>query len=314
MMSLLVIVCTHDRSRLLDSALFWLNDAQRPDDLAIKLLVVANACTDDTAGVLDKYSQQGMQNLPLSWIKENKLGKSYALNTAIQMVDTDIAVFVDDDHRVDSSFFTEISRAVKEYPKAGLFCGRIIPDWDGNEPPWVHDDGIYRIYPLPVPNFNMGDKPCEITPSGKIPGGGNLFMRSEIFDIAGSFNVGLGPRGRGLGGSEDTDFVLRALSLNIHGQYLPDVVQYHYVDNERLKLRYILAKSYQRSRSITRVKTEETRIPAYLWRKVVLYSLKACSFSLSRSRFYLVRLMAVLGEMHGIRDARSRRTLRDEAM
>ena len=127
MTTLVVIICTHDRSRLLDRTLSWLNDAHRPDDLAIKLLVVANACTDNTFTVLDKYSQQGMQNLPVSWIEEHKLGKSYALNTAIQTIDTDIAVFVDDDHRVDPDFFTEIHQAVKEYPKAGIFCGRVLP-------------------------------------------------------------------------------------------------------------------------------------------------------------------------------------------
>jgi GT2 family glycosyltransferase len=303
MMSLVVIICTHDRSRLLDRTLSWLNAVHRPDDLAIKLFVVANACTDDTSTVLEKYSQQDTQNLPLSWVEEQKLGKSHALNSAIQLVDTDITVFVDDDHRVDSGFFTAIIRAMKEYPDTGIFCGRVIPDWDGNEPSWLHEEGRYRIYPLPVPNFDMGSRPCEITATGRIPGGGNLIMRSEVFNIAGGFNVDLGPRGRGLAGSEDTDFVLRALALNIRGQYLPDIVQFHYVDKERLKLRYILAKSYQRSRSITRLTAEKSRIPAYLWKKSALYLLKAgCSLSLTRTRFYLVRLMAVLGEMDGLRD------------
>ena len=305
--SLLVILCTHDRSRLLDRALFWLNEAHRPDGLDIKLLVVANACTDDTLAVLGRYSRQGEQNLPISWVEEHRLGKSHALNTAIQLVDTDITVFVDDDHRVAADFFVAINNAVQDYPDAGLFCGRIVPDWDGKEPGWVHDDGPYRIYPLPVPNFDMGKEPCEITASGRIPGGGNLFMRSVIFNAVDSFDVALGPRGRGLEGSEDTDFVLRLLAHDIRGQYLPDVVQFHYVDNERLKLGYILGKSYQRSRSITRVKATSARIPAYLWKKVALYLLKAgCSLKLSRSRFYLVRLMAVLGEMQGIRDAGAR--------
>ena len=306
MVSLVVIICTHDRSRLLERTLSWLNDAHRPAELAIKLLVVANACTDDTVAVLDTHSRQDMRGLPLSWIEEETLGKSHALNKAIKLVDTDIAVFVDDDHRVDAEFFTAINQAVKDYPDAGLFCGKVIPDWDRTEPSWVHDEGPYRIYPLPVPNFNMGDSPCEITATGRIPGGGNLIMRSEIFNIVGSFDIGLGPRGRGLAGSEDTDFVLRVLAHNIGGQYLPDIVQFHYVDKEHLKLRYILAKSYQRSRSITSVTAEKSRIPAYQWKKFAIYLLKAgCSMSLLRTRFYLVRLMAVLGEMQGIRDANS---------
>jgi len=130
-------------------------------------------------------------------------------------------------------------------------------------------------------------------------------MRSIVLEMTGMFCDGLGPKGRGLGGSEDTDYVLRVLSLNIRASYMPDVIQYHYVDHDRLKLNYILRKSYQRSRSITRVRSRETRVPAYLWKKAMIYIMKAVfSVNPSRSRFYLVRCMAAFGEISAIRDNR----------
>ncbi len=302
-MSLVVIICTHNRAQLLDRALFWLNNAHRPEDLAIRLLVVANACTDDTAIVLGKYAKQGTRYLPVSWIEEHKLGKSHALNKAINMLDSHIAAFVDDDHRVDNSYFDSIAKALTAYPHAGLLCGRILPDWDGTEPQWVHDQGVYRIYPLPVPRFDLGEQPCELSADRPIPGGGNLIIRTEVFRQVGRFSTDLGPSGRGLQGSEDTDYVLRAFALGIHGQYVPAIIQHHYVDAERLTLRYILVKSYQRSRSVTKARSGSSRVPAYLWRKMAMYTMKAgFSLSWSRTRFYLVRLMAVLGEMRGILD------------
>jgi GT2 family glycosyltransferase len=288
----------------LKNTLFWVNKAERPDALGIRLLIVANACTDDTIDFLGRYYEQSdEQIIPMEWIEEPAIGKSNALNAAARHVDGQLVAFVDDDHRVDSAFFESVARAVDAYPQAGLFCGRIIPDWDGTEPSWVHDQGPYRIYPLPVPRFDLGEQPCELSAEGTIPGGGNLVMRTEVLRQVGRFSTELGPKGRGLEGSEDTDYVLRALALGIRGQYVPAIVQYHYVDSQRLTLRYILGKSYQRSRSVTRVRSDYSRIPAYLWRKMATYIMKAgMSFSWSQTRFYLVRLMAVLGEMRGILD------------
>jgi glycosyltransferase involved in cell wall biosynthesis len=303
MMSLVVIICTHNRSRLLDKILQSLNAARRPGDLEIRVLVVANRCTDDTLLVLDKYTREGIGDLLLSWVEEPQLGKSHALNTALQMIDTDFVAFVDDDHRVESGYFESIYHAFNAYPHAGLLCGRILPDWDGTEPAWVHDHGPYRIYPLPVPRFDLGDQICELSAQRPIPGGGNLVMRAEVLRRVGEFNSDLGPRGRGLEGSEDTDYVLRALGLGVRGVYLPGLYQYHHVDRARLKFRYILRKSYQRSRSVTRARSACLQVPAFMWRKVAVYTAKAgLSLSWMRTRFYLVRLMAVLGEMRGIRD------------
>src|SRR3569832_356309 len=75
------------------------------------------------------------------------------------------------------------------WPDAGLYCGRILPDWDGTEPQWLHDVGHYLIYPLPVPRFDQGDTPITVTlQDGPIPGGGNLVMRRHVFDLAGRFS------------------------------------------------------------------------------------------------------------------------------
>jgi hypothetical protein len=57
-----------------------------------------------------------------------------------------------------------------------------------------------------------------------------------VFELAGQFSTELGPHGHDLGGGEDSEYVLRALMRGVRCQYVPDVVQHHYVDTERLKL------------------------------------------------------------------------------
>jgi GT2 family glycosyltransferase len=302
-MYITVLICTHNRSELLRRTLASLNRAHRPPNYSINVLVVANACNDNTSTFLKNYQAQSTEKdwLPLIWLEEATPGKSHALNRAIPELRTELVALVDDDHRVDEGYLSGICAAADSYPDATLFCGRILPDWDGSEPAWVHDTGPYRIYPLPVPRQDHGEISRPIGLEDRIPGGGNLFLRRKIFDRIGNFATELGPQGHNLGGGEDTDFVLRALNAGEQLIYIPDVLQHHYVDPARLRLGYLLRKSFQRSRAGVKTRHTHARIPAYMWRKLATYMFHAVfSLQWSKTRFFLVRTAAMLGEMRGI--------------
>ena len=225
---LTVLICTHNRADLLERVLASLNAAKRPA-IPVRILVAANACTDDTVACMQAYQaqQQEMDWIPLRLIDVPTPGKSHALNRAIPKIDTELTAFVDDDHRVDENYLVAIEQAAQTWPDAGLYCGRILPDWDGSEPAWVHDKGPYRIYPLPVPRYDQGHLPKIITAEeGPIPGGGNLVVRRHVFELAGKFSTELGPHGHDLGGGEDSEYVLRALSRGVRCQYVPNMVQH----------------------------------------------------------------------------------------
>jgi GT2 family glycosyltransferase len=305
MQRLTILICTHDRAALLSEALRSLEAADHPPGWHVDILVAANACHDDTHALLEARAAETTRGLPLAWFAEPTPGKSHALNSAMPRVSGDIVAFVDDDHRVDQRYLAAICEAANAYPDANLFCGRILPDWDGTEPAWVHDAGPYRIYPLPVPRFDMGDAPLELTGERGIPGGGNLFLRTPWLTKVGRFATDLGPTGHDLGGSEDLEWVLRALRLGARLQYVPAVTQYHHVDASRLKLGYLLRKAYKRTASTVRVDAgadtaSGARIPRYLYRKLAVYALNAVvAFGSARRRFFLVRTAAALGEVAG---------------
>lgn len=304
---LTVLICTHNRAELLARVLASLNEALRPADWSVNLLVAANACSDATHALLESYRQRQTEagSIAMEWFAEPTPGKSYALNSAILRLDGEVVAFVDDDHRVDTNFLVNICQASDDYPEATLFCGRILPDWVGTEPAWVHNEGPYRIYPLPVPRYDQGFMPKPIlVETGPLPGGGNLFLRIDVFKRAGGFSTALGPKGHDLGGGEDSAFVLHALTSGERLQYVPDVLQYHYVDVERLQFSYLLRKAYQRSRSVSRVHHEGGGVPLYMWRKLAEYGLKAAvPLNWSRTRFYLMRVASTLGEMRGLHEA-----------
>jgi len=305
-MKVTVLICTHDRAPLLRRVLESLNRAARPADCSVSIHVVANACSDDTANVLQAYQARTAADdlLPLAWEAEPALGKSRALNRALPGLDGDVVAFVDDDHRVDGAYLVSICEAVRGYPQASMFCGRIKPDWDGTEPGWVHERGRYHVYPLPVPNFDLGPEPCRVTREVAVPGGGNLFVRKAIFDRVGYFVVELGPVGHSLGGGEDSDWVLRALADGAELRYVPGAVQYHFVDAERLRLRYLMKKAFQRSAVTVRFSSAGMRRgvlpPRYMFGKLLRHSARGVlALDQDARRFHLVRAAAALGEISG---------------
>jgi glycosyltransferase involved in cell wall biosynthesis len=307
--TLTVLISSHNRAGLLDRTLRYLNEARHPGDWAVDVLVVANACTDRTHTLLDLYACAASDSatrggrLRLRWVAEPRTGKSHALNCATPLLTSEWVALVDDDHRVDSAYLESVCRAAEAYPQTDILCGRILPDWDGSEPAWVHDDGRYRIYPLPVPRYDLGDRPLASPHETATPGGGNLVLRTALFDRIGDFSTVYGPVGRGLGGAEDHEWVLRAIAAGANVQYVPDIVQYHYVDPARLKLGYLVRKAYERSASAVRLGGSgdgSGLVPAYMIRKAGVYSIAALtSAGPQQRRFQLVRLAASFGEIKG---------------
>lgn len=306
MKRLTILVCTHNRWKLLEQLLQSLNSASRPVNWEVGILVAANACTDETHQLLDSYPEQAAENkwLSLEWFAEPVAGKSFALNSAIPRITSDLVALVDDDHRVPEDFLVNICSVADTQPDASLFCGRILPDWDGTEPGWVHADGEYKIYPPPIPYFELGEMAHFVSGDEITPGGGNLFVRREVFGRVGEFSTELGPRGHDLGGGEDTAYVLKALAQGERLYYMPDIVQYHYVDPERLKLSFLMRFAYQRTFAAVRLGPGTGKMPAYVWRKLATYGINALfSFGSDRRRFYMTRTAAALGEIKGLFEA-----------
>lgn len=302
--SLTVVICTHNRSDLLLKTLESINNVQIPQQADIAILVVANACTDDTAKKLQEYQRQQTDNylLPFKFVEEAQPGKSYALNKALSLIKSGWICFIDDDHRVGENYFKSVIDAIVGHPDTTLFCGKIIPDWTGHEPAWLHETGAYKITPIPIPNFDLGDNPLVLSEKNFIPGGGNLIVNQNVFDKIGNFSNALGPTGHNLVGSEDTDLILRALDANEKLRYIPAIVQYHYVDPLRFKLLHLVMMNFQRNRSITLSRCRESaRVPNYLWLKLGQYIAGILfSFNISRIRFYLTKTAAILGQIAGI--------------
>ncbi len=309
---LTVLICTHNRAELLAHVLTSLNAASRPPDWRIDILVAANACTDETHAQLEAYQAQTVARnwLPLAWFAEPVPGKSHALNSALPRLQADLVFLEDDDQRVAEDFLVQLCRAADTHPEYAIFCGRLLPDWSGQEPGWIRNDGPYRIYPGPVPNYDLGSSARCLVEQDDLPSGGNLAMRAHVIQRVGQFSTSLGPRGHNLGGGEDTAYIKKAIALGEGIYYEPAMLQYHYVDPERLKLGFLLRLAYKRTFAVMRMGQSIGFIPRYVWRKLATH-LAASLFTLrpDKRRFHLIRAAATLGEIRGFSERMSPRAL-----
>ena len=72
---LTVVICTHNRARLLQQTLSALAQCAIPPQAAIEILVVANNCSDETQRLLEFLRQsEQWHNVPLRWVEEARAG------------------------------------------------------------------------------------------------------------------------------------------------------------------------------------------------------------------------------------------------
>ena len=302
-MDITVVICTHNRAELLGRMLDVLSRATFPGHAEIEILVIANACKDNTGQVLDRYAEIFSTGARpgLRWLAEPVPGKSTALNLAIRESRGAALCFIDDDQFVAPTFFQALADALAQYPEYDLICGRMEPDWDGSEPSWVHETGRFRIGIRPFPEYDHGGAPLEITPDMKMPSGGNITVRRAVFERAGGFSVDLGPQGHNLMGGEDIEFVRRALRNGARIMYVPTLSQKHVVEAERMATLYMMRKSYLRS--LSHVMMEPAAPggvrPYMLWKPTQFAMLALTSLGASRRFYYLIRFAAAFGELRG---------------
>ncbi|MBS3963223.1 MAG: glycosyltransferase [Methylomonas sp.] len=276
-----------------------INKAIYPKNCRIEIIIIVNACNDNTLELLDNYKNTDSL-IPLTYIIEPRPGKSLALNCGINSISDAFICFIDDDQKVNELYFNECVNAINKFNNIPILCGRLLPDWTGDEPDWIHNNE-YKIYPFPIPVFDLGENPKKIKLGMELPPGGQVIIHSSIFEKFGNFSESLGPTGHNLMGSEDTDFFERVLRNGGTIQYVPEIIQYHFVDNDRFRLLYLLKKCFQRNRSITISRPHLYSTAPFYLATILARNMFRATFSTNslKTRFYLMRSCSTLGEISG---------------
>jgi glucosyl-dolichyl phosphate glucuronosyltransferase len=224
-----VLIPTYNRSGELRRTLE--NLAQLSGDIDWEVIVVDNNCNDDTPAVVAELRKT--YPVALRYLFEGEQGKPAALNSGMAIAQGDVIAFTDDDHRFEPDWLAQAERALDHYG-CDYVGGKILPLFEGDCPRWLStDSGRHRSV------IGMADYGAEAHEFADRPAmGGNLVIRTEAFARVGDWDNRLGRRGKTLLGQEQREWCMRAKAVGLRGYYIPEMIVYHIVPEERLQKKY----------------------------------------------------------------------------
>ena len=227
MIELSLVIATYNRAEQL---MITLNSvvAQSTSPAKWECIVVDNNSSDNTKQRIEEFiAEHPMLNV--RYIFESKQGLSHARNAGIKGAKGGIIAFIDDDERIVPDFIGAYIKLFDSHPTAMAAGGKIIAEYPTGRPNWMSH---YTERPIANP-MDFGDY-IRIFPKGRIPGGGNMAMRRDLFERIGMFDVSLGRTGKLLIGGEESDLFERIEKAGMECYYTPRAVMYHIIPPEKL--------------------------------------------------------------------------------
>lgn len=237
MIRLSLIIATYNRAEQLMTTLASVAN-QSAEAASWECIVVDNNSKDNTAQRVEEF-QKNHPSLNIIYHFESNQGLSHARNAGIERSQGDIVAFIDDDERIVPDFISAYIELFDNHADAMSAGGKIIAEYPTGRPQWM---SRYTEQPIANP-MDYGDK-IHLFPKGKIPGGGNMAMRRDIFNNIGLFDTSLGRTGKKLIGGEESDLFERMAKANIACYYVPRAVMYHIIPAEKLCDDYFDRLSY----------------------------------------------------------------------
>ena len=233
-MRVTIAICTWNRSASLRRTLRRMMDLDVPAGLAWEILVVNNACSDDTDAVIAEFG--GMLPVRRAW--EPEPGLANARNRAVRDAFGDYLIWTDDDVLVDSAWLAAYCRAFERWPGASVFGGPIEPVFEEGPPPWIPP--VLDLIGAAFGMQTFGSEPVRLTPdTAKMgPFGGNMAMRREDL-LRFPFDPALGVRHSRYSIGEESTVIGAMLASGREGWWTPEARVQHRVSAEQQTLAHI---------------------------------------------------------------------------
>jgi glucosyl-dolichyl phosphate glucuronosyltransferase len=226
-----VVICTYNRAPLLELCLESIAALQFPHT-DFEVLIVDNNSTDHTETICrDIFSR--FSHINFRYIREIQQGVSFTRTRGAKEARGTIIAYIDDDCLSDPGWLAFITEFYETHPKAISTGGRIIPKYLVPVAGWF---GKY-FWGL-VGNYDLGNKIFRMS-GVRYPSGANMHFRQTAFEKYGYFDGNLGRSGESLMAGEEKAMYLKLLRGNELVYYLPHVIVYHHVEQNKFEISYV---------------------------------------------------------------------------
>lgn len=285
-MDVSVIICTYNRADWLFRTLRSLQIQETGPGISWEVIVVDNNSSDRTPEVVARASQDA--SVPVKYITEERQGKSFALNTGIEVSKGEILAFTDDDVVVDSGWVRAMWKASKTCDVIG-FGGRTLPLWLCRKPNWIITEGRFANAFGKVGIHNLGDEPLDYAKSRfLVPAGANMFFRKTAFAEYGWFREDLGMFGKKRIGQVDTEFCARLIRNGEKLFYIPEALVWHAEQENHLTKRYFRSWHIRHGRTAVASQGVPARCVRYFG--IPRYAIRNAITNAARWAWYMVTM------------------------
>jgi len=178
------------------------------------------------------------------------VGLAETRNVGARVARSAVLAFLDDDAIAEPDWLARLVGAFRN-PQVAAVGGRIVPMWpQGGRPVWFPEELDWVVgctyAGLPVADGSLVRNVI----------GCNMAVRRTVLELVGFFRSALGRVGKRAGQAEETDLCLR-IQQRVPGSvilYEPRAVVYHRVPPERLRLGFLLRRSYEEGFCKSRMK------------------------------------------------------------
>jgi len=231
-----VVVCCYNSAEVIVRTMEALSRQTIPLDCAYEVILVDNACIDDTV----RLAQSTWQNcpVPLRIVRESQPGLIYARKTGVLEAHYSILLFVDDDNILAQDWVLRLMEMYAQWPEVGAIGGYNEPLFEkGVEKPGWFDAfaGMYACTP-------SHENP-EVSAFKQTLYGAGLSLRTDLARQIFESPLPLFLVGRTeniLSRGEDSEICLRAGLMGLKLWYEKTLKLKHVILNKRVKWAYVL--------------------------------------------------------------------------
>jgi glucosyl-dolichyl phosphate glucuronosyltransferase len=230
-----VVVGTLNRSALLERAIRSLL-GQRCAPGTLEIIVVDNGSSDDTGAVVQAAAAAEPR---LRYIREPRLGLSFARNCGILHATGSVVAFLDDDSEAEPDWVERLMEIFRKEPRVGAAGGKTLVRWPDKQPDWVSGslEGYYG-------KCDYGDQRRQLR-FPEYPFGSNMAIRRRLLLELGGFRTDLGARGNNLMAGEETDLFDRLGAQAVSVIYEPSAVVRHWAAPDRITRWWSLRRAFK---------------------------------------------------------------------
>lgn len=228
-----VLIPTHGRPTLLGRTLESLAACHLPESYR-ETVIVENGSRAGAEVVVAEMAE-AHPHLRLRYLHVERANKSYALNEALATVGEGLAVFFDDDVRLEPGVLEAYAEAAEAHPERAFFGGSFGCDYEERPPDWL----------LPLLPFSARGVQLPTTERPPEYLGFNWAAYVSDIEAVGGFNPDFGPGSPTGAAGQESDMQRRLRQAGAQDVDIPEAFVWHFVPRARCSPEWAMKRAFR---------------------------------------------------------------------